>query len=228
MAAVVANAEFLCETNLTREQRDELYQEVQLAVQRMTELTDSLLEFSRTRASLRPTYGSIRTAIENAVHAVRSNPEFHNATVEIRQSGAAEGWFDHRKLERVFFNLILNACEAMPGRAGQIEIELTDTGSQVDIRVRDNGRGVPTSIRNTVFEPFVSQGKENGTGLGLTVVQKIVQDHGGEITIESTSSEGTTFRITIPHPATLSRTELAGREGEPSTAEAHVDSSKRA
>ena len=228
LAAIVANAEFLCETNLTREQRDELYQEVQLAVQRMTELTDSLLEFSRTRASLRPTYGSIRTAVENAVHAVRSNPEFHNATVEIRQSGAAEGWFDHRKLERVFFNLILNACEAMPGRAGRIEIELTDTGSQVDIRVRDNGRGVPTGIRNTVFEPFVSQGKENGTGLGLTVVQKIVQDHGGEITIESTSSEGTTFRITIPHPATLSRTESAAREGEPSTAEAHMDSSKRA
>lgn len=228
LAAIVANAEFLCAANLTREQRDELYQEVQLAVHRMTELTDSLLEFSRTRASLRPTYGSLRAAVEHAAHAVRSNPEFHNATVEIRQSGAAEGWFDHRKLERVFFNLILNACEAMPGRAGHIDIDLDDKGPRVEIRVRDNGRGIPQSIRETLFEPFVSQGKENGTGLGLTVVQKIVQDHGGEIAIEDTSAEGTTFHITLPHPATLSRTELSAREGEASAAAAQADAGKHA
>lgn len=228
LAAIVANAEFLCAANLTREQRDELYQEVQLAVHRMTELTDSLLEFSRTRASLRPTYGSLRAAVEQAAHAVRSNPEFHNATVEIRQSGAAEGWFDHRKLERVFFNLILNACEAMPGRAGHIEIDLDDQGPRVEIRVRDNGRGIPQSIRETLFEPFVSQGKENGTGLGLTVVQKIVQDHGGEIAIDSSSAEGTTFRITLPHPATLSRTELSAGEGEASAAAAQADAGKHA
>jgi nitrogen-specific signal transduction histidine kinase len=64
----------------------------------------------------------------------------------------------------------------------------------------DSGRGIPASIGNTLFEPFVSLGKENGTGLGLTVVQKIVQDHGGEVAVERTSSEGTVFRITLPHP----------------------------
>src|SRR5213082_2150594 len=70
LAAIVANAEFLCERNLSREQREELYQEVQLAVQRMTELIDSLLEFSRTRASLRPTHGSVRSDVENAMQAL--------------------------------------------------------------------------------------------------------------------------------------------------------------
>src|SRR5206468_12168083 len=104
LAAILANAEFLCEQNLSREQRDELYLEVQLAVQRMTELIDSLLEFSRTRASLHPTHGSVRSDVENAIQTLRSGPEFHGANVEIRQSGAVEGWFDHRKLERVFFN----------------------------------------------------------------------------------------------------------------------------
>ena len=201
LAAIVANAEFLCESHLSQDQREELYQEVQSAVHRMTELIDSLLEFSRSSASLRPTYGNIRTAVDNAIREVHSNPEFHNIKVDVRQSSTLEGWFDHRKLERVFFNLLLNACESVPGRSGQVEVQLSNCGDGVEIKVSDRGRGIPESIRNTVFEPFVSVGKENGTGLGLTVVQKIVQDHGGEVTIESTSPQGTVFRIRLPFPA---------------------------
>jgi two-component system sensor histidine kinase AtoS len=53
-------------------------------------------------------------------------------------------------------------------------------------------------VRNRLFEPFVSYGKENGTGMGLTVVQKILQDHGGDVGVEQTSASGTTFRARIP------------------------------
>ena len=53
-------------------------------------------------------------------------------------------------------------------------------------------------MRDRLFEPFVSHGKENGTGMGLTVVQKILQDHGGDVVVEQTSPSGTTFRINIP------------------------------
>ncbi len=225
LAAIVANAEFLSERDLPQDQREELYQEVQLGVHRMTELIDSLLEFSRTRASLRPTYGNVRTALDNAVHAVCSNPEFHNTQVDIHQRGSTEGWFDHRKLERVFFNLLLNACEAMPGRSGQITIEVEDDGSRIDLRFSDTGRGIPSPIRNTLFEPFVSQGKENGTGLGLTVVQKIIQDHGGDILVERSSAEGTVFHIILPHPATLSRGTAAQ---DSSSAETHASTAKPA
>lgn len=201
LAAIVANAEFLCESHLSQEQREELYQEVRSAVHRMTELIDSLLEFSRTSASLRPTYGSVRSAVDNAIRAVHSNPEFHNVNIEVLQSSTAEGWFDHRKLERVFFNLLLNACESLPSRAGNIDVDLSEHGDGIEIKISDHGRGIPESIRNTLFEPFVSLGKENGTGLGLTVVQKIIQDHGGEVTVESTSPQGTVFRIRLPFPA---------------------------
>ena len=55
-------------------------------------------------------------------------------------------------------------------------------------------------MRNSLFEPFVSYGKENGTGMGLTVVQKILQDHGGHVAVERTSSEGTTFKVSVPLP----------------------------
>ncbi len=206
LAAIVANAEFLCESHLSPGQREELYQEVRAAVSRMTELIDSLLEFSRTRASLNPTYGSLQTTMKSSLDAVKSNPEFHDVTVNIRQVGNVEGWFDHRKLERAFFNLLLNACESAHSGKGNVEVEIRELGTAVEITIVDDGRGVPEPIRQTLFEPFVSQGKENGTGLGLTVVQKIVQDHGGEVAILRTSPEGTTFRITLPRPAPVAGT----------------------
>src|SRR5216683_2308630 len=164
LAAIVANAEFLCESHLSREQREDLYQEVRAAVNRMTELIDSLLEFSRTRASLRPTYGSLRSTLDDAIRTVKSSPEFHDARIDVHQVGSVEGWFDHRKLERAFFNLVLNACESLPSGSGKVDLELCGNGSGVDVKVSDNGRGIPGPIRNTLFEPFVSQGKENGTG----------------------------------------------------------------
>ena len=84
----------------------------------------------------------------------------------------------------------------------------------VEIRVSDNGRGIPELIRGQLFEPFVSHGKENGTGLGLTVVQKIVQDHGGDVTVEKTSAEGTVFRLLLP----LAASSAPGQEGKPGRA----------
>jgi signal transduction histidine kinase len=201
LAAIVANAEFLCESHLSPGQREELYEEVRMAVGRMTELIDSLLEFSRTRASLTPTHGSLRATMKSSLDAVKSNPGFHNLEVSIHEVGNVEGWFDHRKLERAFFNLLLNACESVHSQMGKIDVELREQGDRIEITIVDNGRGIPAAIRNNLFEPFVSEGKENGTGLGLTVVQKIVQDHGGEVVIVHTSAQGTAFHITLPRPA---------------------------
>jgi signal transduction histidine kinase len=81
---------------------------------------------------------------------------------------------------------------------GSIEVKLNEVRGGVEIRVSDTGRGIPESIQARLFEPFVSQGKENGTGLGLTVVQKIVQDHGGDVAVEKTSAAGTVFRVLLP------------------------------
>src|SRR6266849_2436645 len=198
LAAIVANAEFLCESRLSSEQREELYQEVRIAVNQMTDLIDSLLEFSRTRESLRPTYGSVRDSAERVVQAIRSHPEFHHVRITLSEEGNSTGWFDPKKLERALYNLLLNACEAVAANAGSIEVELREVPGAVEVRIRDNGRGIPESIRGKLFEPFVSYGKENGTGLGLTVVQKIVQDHGGDVTVEKTSVEGTVFRLLLP------------------------------
>jgi signal transduction histidine kinase len=198
LAAVVANAEFLCESNLTPAQREDLYAEIRIAVNQMTELIESLLEFSRTRESLRPTYGDVRSAVDRAVQGVRAHPQFQRIRIRISGEESSEGWFDFKKLERVLLNLVLNACEAVSPDSGKIDIALRRNGDNLEIRIEDNGPGIADAIRDRLFEPFVSHGKENGTGMGLTVVQKILQDHGGDIAVERTSASGTTFRATIP------------------------------
>ncbi len=215
LAAIVANAEFLCESRLSTEQREELYQEVRVAVNQMTDLIDSLLEFSRTRESLRLTYANVKDTVEHAVQTIHSHPEFHHVRIAMTQQGNSTGWFDPKKLERALYNLLLNACEAVASQAGEIEVELREVSGGVEIRVCDNGRGIPEPVQGKLFEPFVSYGKENGTGLGLTVVQKIVQDHGGDVTVEKTSVAGTVFRVLLPLAAASETTTLPGREAKP-------------
>jgi nitrogen-specific signal transduction histidine kinase len=80
------------------------------------------------------------------------------------------------------------------------------------VSVSDNGPGIAEPIRDKLFHPFVSFGKENGTGLGLTVVQKIVQDHGGEVLVERTADARTVFRITIPGRVSQETQDLDGNE----------------
>lgn len=109
------------------------------------------------------------------------------------------GWFDFRRLERAFHNLLLNAFDSVSRETGHVEVDIRQVNDKrVEIRFKDNGSGIPTEVRDKLFQPFVSSGKTNGTGLGLTVVQKIVQDHGGEVSVETTSEQGTVFLVVLP------------------------------
>ncbi len=197
LAAIVANSEFLCDSHLTPNQREELYQEVRTGVNLMTDLIDSLLEFARTRESLTPTNASVPETIQRAVQAVRLHPRHHSRSIEVNCDPQLSGWFDPRKLERAFYNLLLNACDAAPVNGGQVEITAEETLDGIRVTVADNGMGIADSIRDRLFHPFVSYGKENGTGLGLAVVLKIVQDHGGQITVERRANK-TVFQIVLP------------------------------
>lgn len=201
LAAIVANSEFLCDGRLTSSQREELYQEVRMGVNSMTDLIDSLLEFARTRESLNPSYSSVCETVQRAVQVVRVHPRYHGSAIEVHCRDQFLGWFDPRKLERALYNLLLNACEAVPPVGGKVEVSVSEKADSIAIEVSDNGPGIDESIREKLFHPFVSYGKENGTGLGLTVVQKIVQDHGGEVMLQRTPERRTVFTIVLPRRA---------------------------
>jgi signal transduction histidine kinase len=207
LAAIVANSEFLCDGRLTSAQREELYQEVRIGVNQMTDLIDSLLEFARTRESLNPSYASIGETVQRAMQAVRLHPRHQGTLIQVENNSQGLAWFDPRKLERALYNLLLNACEAAPSSGGRVQVTIGHAEASATIAVSDNGPGIAEPIRDKLFHPFVSYGKENGTGLGLTVVQKIVQDHGGKVLMERTADSRTVFRITIPGRSPLGSVE---------------------
>ena len=198
LAAVVANAEFLYEADELKLKKDEIYEEIKTAANQMTDLIDSLRELSYQRSAITPTRTRIDQVIRRAIEAIHSKPEFRDTRIVLSSSGDLEGMFDARKLERVFFNLILNACESMAEAEGSIVVDAKHTPSGFEIRVHDSGRGIPGAIRDSLFDPFVSFGKPNGTGLGLAIVSKIVQDHSGSVSIEQTSESGTTVLVRLP------------------------------
>jgi signal transduction histidine kinase len=200
LTAILANSEFLSEARLNGNEREDLYQEIRAAVHRMNDLIESLLEFSRGRESLQITDGRIEDTLMRAVHAIEARPEFQSVTVKVTGK-AGEIWGDHKRLERVFYNVLLNACEASPANS-TVQVLLEKNERELRIVITDSGTGIADEIRGRLFEPFVSHGKENGTGLGLTIAEKIAQDHGGSLRVVSSSSSGTSFELRLPlsHP----------------------------
>jgi signal transduction histidine kinase len=202
LAAVVANAEFLYNVDELNFDREEIYSEVRRGASQMTELIDSLVEISREKPSLVSVPSDLSKVVTKAAESVHASPDFRDISIEVREHTPTTGVFDPRKLERVFFNLLLNACEAGANGKPRVLVDVAASEEHLECRISDNGGGVPESIRASMFEPFVSAGKANGTGLGLAIAKKIVEEHGGEILLERTSPQGSVFLVRLPRRST--------------------------
>jgi signal transduction histidine kinase/putative methionine-R-sulfoxide reductase with GAF domain len=107
--------------------------------------------------------------------------------------------FDEGRIARVLHNLARNAIEAMGEAGGVLTIGARMDGQELLIWVQDTGPGIPAAIEGQLFQSFVTMGKAGGTGLGLAIVKKIVEEHGGSVSVSS-SSAGATFEIRLPQP----------------------------
>ncbi len=104
---------------------------------------------------------------------------------------------NRNQLKQVFINLIKNSIDAMPEAGGEISLTLKQRGQKLQIAVSDTGSGIPPELVAKLGSPFVTT-KENGTGLGLMVTFRIIQNHGGTIKVDSAPGQGATFVITLP------------------------------
>lgn len=199
LSAVYANAEFLGYDAASPAERAELLAEVRLGVEGMTELIDSLLLFSRTGQALQPTYESLSFLIERALQLVRAHPEAKDVSFIYGSLPPFELWMDALKIERAIYNLLLNGCQAakLNPHGASVEISISETEDWIRLYINDNGPGVPDSIRVTLFQPFVSEGKQGGAGLGLTLANKIAEEHGGSVALEESRPGQTVFSLSL-------------------------------
>jgi signal transduction histidine kinase len=106
---------------------------------------------------------------------------------------------DRDQLHRVFLNLARNAVEA---GAHRLRFSAMREGGTIAIEIADDGPGLPPKARENLFRPFFGSARPGGSGLGLAIARELVRAHGGELTLASTTGAGTTFRLTLPAPAT--------------------------
>ena len=198
LTAILANAEFLAQPDLSEMERIEFFREIRWGVDRMDAMLSSLLKGSRGSDTLMPAARNIIHTVECAVRMIRVRREFHRINITHRHNGRAVGWFDANRLGRVIANLALNACEAVDPGSGQIVITTSGGRDNLQICVWDNGPGISSAIRGSVFQSPVSYGKPEGCGLGLMIAKTLVEDHGGTIYLDERCERGTSFLITIP------------------------------
>lgn len=198
LTAILANAEFLAQPNISERERIEFFREIRWDVDRMDALLLSLLESTKGRKGPMPAARNIVHTVECAIRMISVRREFHRIDITHHHNGRAVGWFDANRLERVLANLALNACEAVDPGSGQIVITTTGGRDSLQIRVWDNGPGISPTIRKSVFQSPVSYGKPEGIGLGLGIAKTLVEDHGGTIHLDEKCERGTSFIITIP------------------------------
>jgi signal transduction histidine kinase len=203
LTAIIANAEFLAESDLSLVRKQELYENVSIAVRKMTDVLESLLEFSRTPDSLRLEYLPVQEIVEDSIATIRLHPQFQSLPISIESTAMVYGWFDPKALERGLYNLLLNACEMVSPESGKIVIAIQQMETMVEVRISDNGPGIADCIREKLFQPFVSYGKQHGSGLGLAIVQKTCLDHRGKLLLEHSSPGFTTLLMLLPLGATL-------------------------
>ena len=106
---------------------------------------------------------------------------------------------DETQLFQLTLNLVLNAFEALSAQGGTVRVSTAARGGRVTLRVADNGPGVPDEVKAQIFDPFfTTKGSGKGIGLGLAIVQQIVEAHGGAISLDSAQGQGTAFTVSFP------------------------------
>jgi signal transduction histidine kinase len=216
LTAIYANAEFLERHDICASVRADLLLEIQEAVLAMTERIDSLLQFGGSGRKSPLVHARVSLVVEKAVAAVKFHPDGQNVSITIGKFPPAEADIDARNLESAIYNLLLNACQAATRstHVPEVEVHLAEVDERIYVTISDNGPGIPASVRRTLFEPFVTAGKPNGTGLGLTLARRIAEEHGGSVCLEESNRKRTVFTLSLTKNRLLPLEDLkSGRAG---------------
>jgi signal transduction histidine kinase len=202
LGAISAAAEILIDLNSATTQVQRLATNIFRAAGRMRELLADLNSVALGNTPT-PEICDLREVITAACSAASPVTDSRSVQIVIEVPEGIELPLIRPCMQSVFFNLIANALDAMP-TGGKLQITAREAGSCVLIELEDTGPGIPQGIRNRLFEPFVTAGKQHGLGLGLALARQTVLNHGGDIWAEPTA--GARFVIRLPLHQQLSQT----------------------
>jgi signal transduction histidine kinase/CRP-like cAMP-binding protein len=179
------------------EEAGKLADEMIRQVDRFVNMTQEILDFTRGVSAINLQdldFGEVMTGV---LDFIEKDLEKNNVKLVRKCSFQGMVRLDQDKMIRVFYNLASNARDAMP-QGGSLSVTTEALNNHVRIEFTDSGTGMPEEVRKRIFEPFMTYGKKHGTGLGMAIVKKIIDDHEGKIEIESELGKGTTIRIMLP------------------------------
>lgn len=165
-------------------------------VQRLSQLLDSFRELTRL--------GEMKRQACNINRLVRELVEFVQADLR-QQKVEVLAWYDEQvpelmvdseRLKQAFLNVIINSKQAMPN-GGQLMVRTSRESNHVIVEITDTGEGIPSERLERIFDAFYST-KKGGMGLGLPMVRRIVEGHGGSVSVQSEPGKGTQVRIALP------------------------------
>ncbi|MBM4370127.1 MAG: HAMP domain-containing protein [Deltaproteobacteria bacterium] len=169
-------------------------------VERLAEVTEYYLRFAKFPHPQKEPM-DLASLVTDLVVFFQEEARAAGATLEWEAPPSLPLAADANLLRQALMNLVKNALEALalrpPPGGGRVQLKAWEEEGLARLRIRDNGPGIPPEARDRIFEPFFTT-KEAGTGLGLTLVQQIIREHGGELALAGGAGEGTTFLVSLP------------------------------
>jgi len=170
---------------------------------RAAAIVNSMLGFARNTSTARERTDIVHL-VEEVLLLTEKELSKHRVTVEKRFHGRPTAVVVPGQIEQILLNLVINARQAM-GTGGRLRIEVRDNGDgeTVEIKIADNGVGIPPDQLRLIFEPFFTTKQPDehgrgGTGLGLSVCRQIIEQHHGRIRVESVAGKGSSFTVKLP------------------------------
>jgi signal transduction histidine kinase len=174
----------------------EVLGEVRHEVLHIKRIVSELLEIARPKP---PVYqlGNLVAVAEHATLFARDQASARKVTMEVvKDEPLPELEFDSGQIHQVLLNLLLNAVQAC-GEGGSVRVEFVSDDKTVTVSVSDTGKGIPPAVLPNIFRPFFTT-KGDGTGLGLSLARRIVEDHGGRLEATSELGKGSRFTLSLP------------------------------
>jgi two-component system NtrC family sensor kinase len=217
LTSILINSHLIAE-KLTDEERQKFEENIKLIIDettRSSSIVNGLLEFSRqTPPEKKP--ADINEVIEETLVLLKSQVLAHNVEID-KELGRdlPQITIDESKIKQVFTNIILNALDAMPsGGTLRVNSRFSVERQCVEVKFGDTGHGISAQDIGRIFDPFFTTKGTKGTGLGLSVSYGIIEQHSGEIDVQSELGKGTTVSVCLPmiEPKRASATGEKGRE----------------